>query len=166
MTSLEVELPSRRATRRLGRALAEALAPSSLVLLSGPLGAGKTFLVRGVLRALGIPQRDPVTSPTFSLVHEFDTEPRVLHADLYRLASPKDLDPLGLAEARSGGAALLVEWGDPYRAELGGDALSLELILAAEGRPRRARLRSEGPHSRDLLTKVARRLGEAASETC
>jgi tRNA threonylcarbamoyladenosine biosynthesis protein TsaE len=158
MTSLEVELPSRRATRRLGTALARALTPSALVILSGPLGAGKTFFVRGVLRALGVPQREPVTSPTFSLVHEFDTDPRVLHADLYRLTDAKELDPLGLAEARTAGAALLVEWGEPYHALLGGDALSLELVLADKERPRLARLTSTGALSAALLGDIARRL--------
>jgi tRNA threonylcarbamoyladenosine biosynthesis protein TsaE len=166
MTPLEVELPSRRATRRLGQALADALVPSALVILSGPLGAGKTFFVRGVLRAMGVPQREPVTSPTFSLVHEFDTEPRVLHADLYRLKDATELDPLGLAEARSAGAALLIEWGEPYRALLGGDALSIELALATQTRPRLARLTASGPLSADLLGNIARGLGEAPSETC
>ena len=166
MTSLEVELPTRRATRRLGTALAGALVPSALVILNGPLGAGKTFFVRGVLRALGVPQREPVTSPTFSLVHEFDTDPRVLHADLYRLSSATELGPLGLAEARASGAALLVEWGEPYRALLGGDALSVELVLVAEARPRLAKLGASGPLSAALLENVARRLGEAPRETC
>lgn len=166
MTSLEVELPTRRATRRLGTALAGSLVPSALVVLNGPLGAGKTFFVRGVLRALGVPQQEPVTSPTFSLVHEFDTVPRVLHADLYRLTAANELGPLGLAEARASGAALLVEWGEPYRALLGGDALTVELVLAREARPRLARLASSGPLSAVLLGDVARRLGEAPSETC
>jgi tRNA threonylcarbamoyladenosine biosynthesis protein TsaE len=166
MSSLEVELPTRRATRRLATALATALMPSALVILSGPLGAGKTFFVRGVLRALGVPQREPVTSPTFSLVHEFDTHPPVFHADLYRLKTPGELGPLGLAEARAGGAALLVEWGEPYSALLGGDALAVELVLATEARPRSARLGSSGPLSAALMADVARRLGEAPSETC
>lgn len=166
MTSLEVELPTRRATRRLGAALATALVPSALVILNGPLGAGKTFFVRGVLRALGVSQREPVTSPTFSLVHEFDTEPRVLHADLYRLTAAKELDPLGLAEARSAGAALLVEWGEPYRVLLGGDALEIALAVPTEARPRLATLSSSGPRSAELLGNIARRLGEPPSETC
>jgi tRNA threonylcarbamoyl adenosine modification protein YjeE len=107
-----------------------------------------------------------VTSPTFSLVHEFDTEPRVLHADLYRLAHPKELDPLGLTEARSAGAALLVEWGEPYRALLGGDALSIELALATQTRSRLAKLTASGSLSAVLLGNIARRLGEAPGETC
>lgn len=173
MTSLEVELPTRRATRRLGTALAGALVPSALVILNGSLGAGKTFFVRGVLRALGVPQREPVTSPTFSLVHEFETEPRVLHADLYRLESAKELDPLGLAEARKSGAALLVEWGEPYREALGGDALEVRLELPSGARHRVAKLASSGPLSAVLLGNIAQRLasagprpGEPPSETC
>jgi tRNA threonylcarbamoyladenosine biosynthesis protein TsaE len=165
MQSFTVELPSRRATRQLGAALAAALAPSQLVILSGPLGAGKTFFVRGVLRKLGVPEREAVTSPTFSLVHEYETSPRVLHADLYRLKDARELDPLGLAEARASGAALLVEWGEPYAKVLGGDRLAIELALGS-GTTRRAVLSADGALSAILLAKLARALGEARRETC
>jgi len=151
--------------RRLAAALGSVISQSELVILEGPLGVGKTFFVRGALRALGVPEREAITSPTFSLVHEYDTSPRVFHADLYRLKDERELGPLGLAEARASGAALLVEWGAPYVAKLGGDALSIELQLQS-GTARRARLSSDGPLSLILLGKLARALGEPRQKTC
>jgi tRNA threonylcarbamoyladenosine biosynthesis protein TsaE len=124
-------LPSRRATRILGKELAQHLLPGALVLLSGDLGAGKTFLARAILRALGVEEGTGVPSPTFTLLQEYET-PRglVIHADLYRL---RDLNPatelpkLGLIERRREGAMLLVEWGEGYEAFLGKHTVSVYL---------------------------------------
>jgi tRNA threonylcarbamoyladenosine biosynthesis protein TsaE len=148
MTEREIDLPSRRATKLLGRALRRELAPGDLLVFTGPLGAGKTFLVRAICRALGLHESLPVTSPTFTLVHEYPTTPPVVHADLYRLKFVEDVEALGLLEQRTDGKALLVEWGEPFIAVMGGDALIVEL----EVEPRRARLRSSGPVSRARLT--------------
>ncbi len=151
----EIALPTRRASTQLGRALGASLAAGDLVLLSGELGAGKTFLVRAALRALGVPGDERVTSPTFAIVHEHEARLRVAHADLYRLEDASELGPLGLREARAEGAALLVEWGLPYASELGGGALELELRLAPAEPGQRARrfavLRARGARARALL---------------
>jgi tRNA threonylcarbamoyladenosine biosynthesis protein TsaE len=130
--------------------LARLLSAGDLVVLSGELGAGKTFLVRGICRALGVPERIRVTSPTFTLVHEFDTTPAILHVDLYRLNSSSDVGRLGLLSRRDEGAALLVEWGQPYISELGGDALEISLSAA----PRVADLVSNGPRSAAMLAQL------------
>lgn len=143
-------LPTRRATRRLGRALAQALAPGDAIILSGPLGAGKTFLVRGLCRALGLPEQEPVQSPTFTLVRELATQPRVVHADLYRLGCLEEAEQLGLIEQRDAGAVLLVEWAESYPEALGPDCLTLRIEL----RPRRATLSASGPRSRELLAQT------------
>ena len=87
----EIALPTRRASTQLGRALGASLAAGDLVLLSGELGAGKTFLVRAALRALGVPGDERVTSPTFAIVHEHEARLRVAHADLYRLEDASEL---------------------------------------------------------------------------
>lgn len=141
-------LPTRRATKRLARALASALAPGDAVILSGGLGAGKTFLVRALCRALGLPERERVVSPTFTLVRELPTQPPIAHADLYRLTGEADVYELGLRELREEGRVLLVEWGEAHAEALGPDRLLLRIELG----PRRAALRPNGPRS-ELLRR-------------
>jgi tRNA threonylcarbamoyl adenosine modification protein YjeE len=146
----QLELPTRRATRQLGRALARALQPGDAVILSGALGAGKTFLVRAVCRALGLGPGVRVVSPTFTLIRELDTVPRLAHADLYRLTRPEEAHELGLAELRERGMVLLVEWGEQYAEALGPDRLTLAIELT----PRRALLGANGPRSEALRQSV------------
>lgn len=135
-----ITLRTRRDTRRLGNVIARVLSPGDLVVLSGDLGAGKTFLVRAIARALGAEGR--VTSPTFTLVHEYATRRGPLvHVDLYRLLDAGDLAAevarLGLRERRAEGAIVLVEWGESAVAALGGEA-ALAVSLAIAGPHERA----------------------------
>jgi tRNA threonylcarbamoyladenosine biosynthesis protein TsaE len=145
-----VELPTRRATLHLAQRLAAHLRAGDLVILVGPLGAGKTFFVRGVARALGLPASEPVTSPTFALVSELAT-PRVslVHADLYRLGDVDEVHDLGLLASRDTNC-LLIEWGRPYVDALGGDALIIELTRPS----RRAAFTATGRRSAELLQAV------------
>jgi tRNA threonylcarbamoyladenosine biosynthesis protein TsaE len=150
--SLEVALPTRRATTRLACAIARAVRPGDLLILKGDLGAGKTFFARALARALGVPHEVPVTSPTFTLVHEFDAAIPLVHADAYRLGGARELTELGLVERRKEGALLVVEWGEPYLQDLGGDALVIELGSPPDRTGERvARLRATGQRSRELL---------------
>jgi tRNA threonylcarbamoyladenosine biosynthesis protein TsaE len=149
-----LELSSRRDTTRLGRRIGAALAPGDLVLLSGDLGAGKTFLARAVARALGVPAETAIASPTFTLVQEYVTARGVLlHCDLYRLRdadhgkTQAEIRRLGLAERRAEGAIVLVEWGEDCDRELGGPA-ELTVSLALD-RERRAALLG-GPRASSL----------------
>lgn len=143
MTERVVELSTRRATTHLARAVARVVVPGDLYVLAGPLGAGKTFFVRALCRSLGLDASVRVTSPTFTLVHEYPTRPPVVHADVYRLCSTEDVGELGLLEERDRGKVVFVEWGEPFISELGGDAVVIELTAP----PRRARVRSTGPVS-------------------
>lgn len=134
-------LPNRRGTIRLGTAIGEALEPGDLVLLDGDLGAGKTFLARAIARALGVPSRQAIASPTFTLVQEY-TVPKgtLLHVDLYRLRSDHELPDirrLGLPERRGEGAILLVEWGKGLASELGPADLEVALTTS-DGTARQA----------------------------
>lgn len=151
---LNIALPTRRATRQLARQLSHVVRCGDLVVLEGPLGAGKTFLVRALMRALGLPSSEPVTSPTFSLVQELST-PRlpVVHADLYRLNNPNELTELGLLSARDNNL-LIIEWGERYIDGLGGDALLVELSRT----PREARLSATGPGAQARLAALAAQL--------
>jgi N-acetylmuramate 1-kinase len=112
--ALERYLPDQEATERLGQDLAMALHVGDALALSGDLGAGKTTLARGLIRALADDPALDVPSPTFTLLQSYDTRIPVHHFDLYRLVSPDELDELGLDEALADGAAL-VEW--PERAD-------------------------------------------------
>jgi tRNA threonylcarbamoyl adenosine modification protein YjeE len=147
---MRVNLDTRRATRRLAGRLATELRPGDLVVLSGPLGSGKTFLVRALCRALGLPSRIPVTSPTFTLVNEYETTPPVAHADLYRLSSSEDVRELGLDAQRSDGRLVVVEWGESYLDVLGGDAL----VVWLRREPRAAEIGSTGPRSEKILARL------------
>jgi len=114
-------------TRALGAALAPHLRAGDVVLLSGELGAGKTVLVQGIAAGLGV--GEPVTSPSFALVHEHGgTELRLLHADAWRLASLGEVVDLALAqEVDDGATVLVVEWGDLAVEALPGDHLRIVL---------------------------------------
>lgn len=144
-------LGTRRGTRQLARVLASLVRPSDLVILDGQLGSGKTFFVRALCRALGLSERIRVTSPTFALVHEIGTVPRIAHADLYRLTSVQEVHELGLLERRDCGELVIVEWGLPYIDALGGDALVFEF----QHEPRRVHARSTGPRAQELLVALA-----------
>ena len=136
-----VRLATRRDTTRLGGEIADRLRPGDLVLLSGELGAGKTFLARAIARKLGVPRDVAIASPTVTLVQEYET-PRgtLLHADLYRLRDQADaareVRRLGLAERRDEGAIVLVEWGEGFDAELG--RATLRVHMAVDGAARTA----------------------------
>ena len=123
-------LPDEAATRALGASLARRLRPGDLVRLEGPLGAGKTTLVRGLLEALGHP--GPVRSPTFNLLQAFDTDPPVLHADLYRVAGAEGTGLEDYLDTH----VVLVEWPD----RLPPDEGHWRVEIAFEGEGRRAKV--------------------------
>jgi tRNA threonylcarbamoyladenosine biosynthesis protein TsaE len=108
---LVLRIGSEAETERLGRALAGVVGPGTVIGLVGPLGAGKTRLVRALAWALGV---DPlsVTSPTFTLIHEYDGRLPVYHFDAYRLGGPEPFEALGVADYWDAEGVCLVEWAD------------------------------------------------------
>jgi tRNA threonylcarbamoyladenosine biosynthesis protein TsaE len=107
-------------TLALGETLAEMLRPPMLVILRGEVGAGKTTLVKGIAAALGAAVEEDVTSPTFTLVHEYEIERvHLFHLDLYRLETEEQIAVLGLEEMLAEPNALvLVEWGERFESVL------------------------------------------------
>jgi tRNA threonylcarbamoyladenosine biosynthesis protein TsaE len=103
-------------TLALGERIAEMLPPPRVVILRGEVGAGKTTLVKGIAAALGAAAEDEVTSPTFTIVHEYlGTSVRLFHLDVYRLETEEQIAVLGLDEmAGYDNALLLVEWGERF----------------------------------------------------
>lgn len=121
------------------------------VHLSGDLGAGKTTLVRGLLRALGV--EGTVRSPTYSLLEHYRAGPwELLHLDLYRLASPEDLLALGLADHDNAGAVWLIEW--PERAAAVLPRADLEIRLSIDPAGHRVELRALGQVGAAWLTRL------------
>jgi tRNA threonylcarbamoyladenosine biosynthesis protein TsaE len=101
-------------TIALGRDLARQLAAPVLVLLSGDLGSGKTTLTKGIISGLGVAREEDVTSPTFTLVHVFHNHAKVYHVDLYRVEKFHDLETLGLEDAFSEPAIVIIEWSERF----------------------------------------------------
>ena len=97
-----------------GREIAAKLRPPVLVLLSGDLGSGKTTLSKGIISGLGAAREDDVTSPTFTLVHVFQNHCKVYHVDLYRVENFHDLESLGLEDALSEKAIIIIEWSERF----------------------------------------------------
>jgi tRNA threonylcarbamoyladenosine biosynthesis protein TsaE len=120
---------------RWGESLGKAAHPPLVVALTGDLGAGKTTLVRAICRGAGV--REPVTSPTFALVHEYaGTLGTVYHLDLYRLASPDELTAIGWDDLMQAHALVLVEWADRAVDRLPADIVPIALEHV-EGDPER-----------------------------
>ncbi len=121
-----IELDSEQDTERLGRAMAELCEPGCVIGLIGPLGAGKTRLVRAVAEALGVDPR-AIASPTFVLIHEYEGRMPVYHFDAYRLESFQEFEDLGVADYWNAGGVCLVEWADRVRALLPADTWEIRI---------------------------------------
>ena len=103
-------------TTELGRRLAGELKPGSIVLLRGDLGAGKTTMVKGIAEGFQAAKADDVTSPTFTLIHEYRGPVVTLyHIDLYRIDTQRELDTLALDDLMSPQSILLIEWGEKFQ---------------------------------------------------
>jgi tRNA threonylcarbamoyladenosine biosynthesis protein TsaE len=133
-------------TVEVGRKLVRLLKPPQLLMLRGELGTGKTTLVKGIAQALDAAEPDEVTSPTFTLLHEYDgtrqgKPVKLYHIDVYRLEGERQLETLGLDELLTPDALVLVEWGDKFKSirkkatgeiaisSAGGDARKITVTL-------------------------------------
>ena len=145
--------------RDLGRRLAALLRAGDLVILAGPLGAGKTTLVQGIGAGLGV--RGPVTSPTFVIarVHPAVTGPgpALVHADAYRLGSFSEVDDLDL-DTDAGSAVTVVEWGTGLAEPLAEDRLEITIEPDQDGDVRTVRINGHGARWHGVLTGAVDRL--------
>ena len=116
MATQEFTTSSAGETIALGRKIAHLLVPPKLVLLRGKLGAGKTTLTKGIAEAFHAASQDDVTSPTFTLVHEYrGPDVNIYHIDLYRVDTQRQLETLGLDDLIAGNSILLIEWGEKFQ---------------------------------------------------
>ena len=128
-----VEVESESETDLLGRALADWVRPGTVIGLVGPLGAGKTRLVRALSEALGV---DPgeIASPTFILIHEYEGRLPIYHFDTYRLASPDEFDALGASDYFETDGLCLIEWADRVADHLPPGTWTIRIALDGERR--------------------------------
>ena len=117
------------APRTLGMRLAGLLRAGDIVLLNGRLGSGKTLLTSGIADGLGV--EDPVVSPTFVIVRQYDGFLSLTHADMYRIGSSGEFDDLDLIEEASSGV-LVIEWGAPVASQVGRDHLAVDITIAED----------------------------------
>jgi tRNA threonylcarbamoyladenosine biosynthesis protein TsaE len=115
-------------TQAFGRTLAAHLRPPCWMILQGDLGSGKTTLAKGIVSGLGAAQPDEVTSPSFTLVHEYGNDHKVYHVDLYRIENAGELVTLGLEDLLAQKATTIVEWGE----RLGEDLPAPRLLVQME----------------------------------
>jgi tRNA threonylcarbamoyladenosine biosynthesis protein TsaE len=163
-TSLRLATSSADDTRRLGRAVSETLRPGDVVALAGDLGAGKTAFVQGAAVGLGV--TDPVVSPTFTLVREYDGRVHVVHVDVYRLDRINDVLDLGFDEFVEGSNVVFVEWGDVIQGLFPESWLSVDLSLDDRDDSRRSvRLIGTGPSWQGRWELVERNVSDWVDQT-
>lgn len=150
--SWEVVSGSVAETWLIAERLARHLQTGDVVGLDGELGSGKTHFAQGVLGAMGI-DRTSVTSPTFTLIQEYDTEPPVCHLDVYRLRDIDEFLELGVDELLGGSVACLIEWASRVREVLPRDMLQVDMQVAGN-ETRSLRFTASGPRSQRLLDLI------------
>ncbi|HSH13896.1 MAG TPA: tRNA (adenosine(37)-N6)-threonylcarbamoyltransferase complex ATPase subunit type 1 TsaE, partial [Desulfurivibrionaceae bacterium] len=146
--------PDLSVTARLGQRLGELVRPGDLVLLTGPLGAGKTTLAQGIGRGAGVPESTYITSPTYNLLHEYPGRLPLYHLDLYRLGSEEEIEELGFLDYLYGRGAALIEWPDRLGRLKPASYLEVELGFAGEN-SRTALLTAVGEQWRERLKLLA-----------
>lgn len=149
------ETTSAETTRAIGQLLGESCAGGDTIALVGPLGAGKTCLVRGLAVGLGAPA-EAVTSPTFVLIHEYAGRMPLYHVDLYRLDERNAVNGLGLEEYTDSAGVTVIEWADRAPAVLPGDHLRIT-IEHLGGDRRRVTLHPQGARSAEVAAKTIAR---------
>jgi tRNA threonylcarbamoyladenosine biosynthesis protein TsaE len=126
------ETHSDEETRDLGRRLAEMLPETGVVLLIGNLGAGKTTLAKGIVEGRGAADANSVTSPTYTLIHEYGEPVRIYHVDLYRLETVEEVRRLGFEELFDRPALLLLEWAERFPELLPEARIEIRLTAGAD----------------------------------
>ena len=130
------------ATRALAAAIAEQATAGDLILLAGELGAGKTAFVQGFGAALGVEQT--ITSPTFTLAHQYEGRLVMHHLDVYRLERISEIDDIGVSELLDGNGVVLIEWGDAVAPALPNDYLEITMRYGEGDDDRHLELRCVG----------------------
>ncbi len=138
-----IELSTLQRTESLGTVLGKIAEPGDIITLAGTLGAGKTALTQFIGRGLGIDPRIYITSPTFSLLHEYQGRIPLYHMDLYRLGSEEEIESLGFPEYFYGHGLTVIEWSERLGSLMPAERLHVELVISGEN-SRTAHLSAHG----------------------
>jgi tRNA threonylcarbamoyladenosine biosynthesis protein TsaE len=138
-----IELSTLQRTESLGTVLGKIAEPGDIITLAGTLGAGKTALTQYIGRGLGIDPRIYITSPTFSLLHEYQGRIPLYHMDLYRLGSEEEIESLGFPEYFYGHGLTVIEWPERLGSLMPAERLHVELVISGEN-SRTAHLNAHG----------------------
>ena len=149
MPSLELSTLER--TEAFGENLGKIVTPGDVITLEGPLGAGKTALTKAIARGLGVDPRIYVTSPTFSLLHEYQGRIPLYHMDLYRLAGEDEIESLGFSEYMYGSGLTVIEWPERLGSLMPSERLHIVLTISGET----SRTADLTPHGNLWQKKVA-----------
>ncbi|MBI4510604.1 MAG: tRNA (adenosine(37)-N6)-threonylcarbamoyltransferase complex ATPase subunit type 1 TsaE [Deltaproteobacteria bacterium] len=138
----------------VGVALGRLLGPGDVLGLVGELGAGKTVLVQGIGRGLGVPDEVPITSPTFTLINEYlGGRMPLFHVDLYRLSREEELEHVGLCDLYRGEGVVAVEWFDRFPSHAPAEYLEVRLEIVS-GEERRLRFTPHGTRALELASRL------------
>jgi tRNA threonylcarbamoyladenosine biosynthesis protein TsaE len=147
-------LSSRSQTECLGQVIGSSLSGGEVLALIGPLGAGKTAMVRGIAAGLHVPP-ESVSSPTFVLAHEYHGRLPLVHVDLYRLHTVEEAESIGLGDYLTGSTVVAIEWADRFPEWLPADRLEIQLTHRSPT-TRGSLVTAQGPQSSRLLTRITR----------
>jgi tRNA threonylcarbamoyladenosine biosynthesis protein TsaE len=153
----EILSPSAERTRAIGKHLGMLLQAGDVVAFTGDLGAGKTCCIQGIASGVGISETVAVTSPTYTLIHEYQGRVPIYHFDVYRLGTEDDVYELGYEEYFYGSGITLIEWADRIRSFLPEDHLGLHIHFRREG-GRELQFRATGPRSEHLINALSQKI--------
>jgi tRNA threonylcarbamoyladenosine biosynthesis protein TsaE len=152
-----IESKTAAMTRRVGEAIGNGLQPADIILLAGPLGAGKTTLVQGMAKGLGI--TGSVMSPTFVLARELEGRLKMYHVDLYRLEKMPEITDLGLDDYLYGDGVTVIEWADRAEALWPEDHLRIDLEYDGD-KARKLKVTAHGKRYHKMMDALAAKFGE------
>jgi tRNA threonylcarbamoyladenosine biosynthesis protein TsaE len=158
-SDISIKTYSHEETCLFGEFLGEIVPKGTVLTLDGDLGSGKTTLVQGIAKGLVISDKYYITSPTYTMIHEYTGKCRFFHVDLYRLTNPLELDELGFEEIISGDGVIAIEWPDRLPQNYLATCLSIK-IDTMDGDTRKITLSSCRHENENLINRIDQKLKE------
>lgn len=163
MIEIRFQSPGEDCSLLLGRRIGELLEPGDILALRGELGAGKTLLVRGIARGLGVPESVRVTSPTFTIINEYLGSLYLYHLDLYRISGPEDLETFPWQESLFGRGVAVIEWPERLGRLLPPERIEIEIRITGD-ESRSIRIWGRGKKNAGRMAGWADKIGSIGLE--